>query len=89
MDAPEININPWEYDDVVCNKCGNNVFRGGIIFKKVPGVLLGAGDQKEVPLPMKVTFCSKCGALSPQDQEAYDRALKKKADKANSGNLII
>lgn len=52
-------------------------------------MLLGAGDQKEVPIPMKVTFCSKCGALSPQDQEAYDSAIAKKMEKPKGGSLII
>ena len=93
MEGNPVNVNPFAYEDLKCSECGHNVFQPGLIFKMVPGLLLGAGDQKEVAVPVKVACCAKCGALSPMDQKDYDEqteAAKKAAgQKEGSSTLII
>lgn len=90
MTMPDLNL--FEYPEEVCSECGHNVFAPGIIFKKVPGVVLGEGGDT-VTVPIKVAYCTKCGALSPSDREVYDKetakAAEKKADKLNTGGLIL
>ena len=34
------NVNPLDYPSETC-ECGNEIFVPGVIFKKVPGVILG------------------------------------------------
>ena len=93
MTMPDLNL--FEYPEEICSECGNNVFAPGIIFKKVPGVALGEGGDT-VTVPIKVAYCTKCGALSPSDREVYDKETAKAAEKkknsqksANSGGLIL
>jgi hypothetical protein len=81
-------INPFDYPDEVCENCGHNVFVPGVIFKKVPGVLVGAGTE-EVSIPIKVAVCQKCGALSPDDKEAFEVANKAKSDKDKPASGLI
>lgn len=79
-------IDPRDYESVKCPKCGCEIFTQGIIIKKIPGVLVGAGtDDMEYPIPVMV--CSKCGTLSPADAKALEKNTAEK--KPQSGNLII
>ena len=80
------NVNPFEYPSEQC-QCGNEVFIPGVIFKKIPGMVLGQGSEP-VQVPLKVFCCSKCGELSPYDKETLEEAEKIK-DAANKTNLIL
>ena len=80
------NVNPLDYPSETC-ECGNEIFTPGIIFKKVPGVMLGQGSEY-VPVPIKVFVCSKCGKLSPSDQKILDNA-KNVQEQATKSNLIL
>lgn len=80
------NVNPLNYPSESCS-CGNEVFIPGIIFKKVPGVVVGQGSE-EVQVPIKVFVCSKCGELSPIDKETLEKNKKVQEDVKKS-NLII
>ena len=82
--ATSPNINPLDYPSEGCSSCGNQVFIPGVIFKKVPGILLGQGTEV-VQIPIKVFCCSKCGELSPYDKETLEEHdnIKEKS------NLII
>lgn len=79
------NVNPFDYKSEVCEECGNIVFQPALIFKKVPGILLGQGSE-EVSLPIKVTCCSKCGALSPHDKAFVEEQEK---TQQQTQNIII
>ena len=83
------NVNPFDYPSEQCI-CGNEVFVPGIIFKKIPGILLGKGTDY-VQLPLKVFCCSKCGELSPYDKKILEEEekLKDTVNNANKTNLII
>ena len=65
MSAP--SINPFEYPTVKCS-CGNETFVPAVMFKSIPGAVVGEAGQS-VDLPLKVFICSKCGKLCPKDQE--------------------
>ena len=80
------NINPLNYPSEVCS-CGNETFIPGIIFKKVPGMLMGQGTEDTL-IPLKVFVCSKCGELSPYDKDILEEHKKQK-EKLNNSNLII
>lgn len=85
------NINPLEFESVKCPKCGNEIFIPGVMFKNIPGVMLGMGAEP-IPYPIKVAICSECHSLAP----AYEQMLKKnnKADSSekqstSASGLII
>jgi hypothetical protein len=73
-DMPKIN--PFKYPSEKCS-CGNEIFVPGVIFKKIPGMLVGQGTE-DVQAPIKVFFCSKCGELSPYDKELFAEANEEK-----------
>ena len=83
------NINPLDYPTEVCSACGNQVFIPGVIFKKIPGILMGQGSET-VQIPLKVFCCSKCGELSPYDKETLEEHdnVKEKSE-VKKTNLII
>jgi len=88
---PEFNapqINPFAYPSEVCPECQNEVFVPGVILKKVPGILLGAGEET-VSVPIKVAVCSKCGALSESDRKRYDEETQKAQKAGNKQSIIV
>ena len=88
---PEFNapqINPFAYPSEVCPECQNEVFVPGVILKKVPGILLGAGEET-VSVPIKVAVCSKCGALSESDRKRYDEETQKAQKTSNKQSIIV
>jgi DNA-directed RNA polymerase subunit RPC12/RpoP len=86
-----MNFNPHAYEELTCTECGHNVFVPGVVFKQVPGLLLGQADIKTVPFPIKVACCAKCGTISQADKEELEREaeIAKKAANANKGGIII
>jgi hypothetical protein len=68
--------NVYGYDTMKC-ECGCETFIRGYIFKKVPGILFGGGVD-EVPVPLEVFYCSKCGMIP----EFIKKKLKSEEDKA-------
>ena len=86
-----MNINPHAYEELTCTECGHNVFVPGVVFKQIPGILVGQSDRKTVPFPIKVACCAKCGALSKKDKEDLEKEaeMAKKAAAAPKSGLII
>lgn len=89
MNPSNININPFDYPEVECSSCKNKTFVPAIMFRQIPGVMVGRGDQKTVDFPLKVFICSKCGALSPTDQEILTEKEKTDKQEKPKSNLII
>lgn len=79
-------VNPLDYPSETC-ECGNDIFIPGVIFKKIPGVVVGQGTET-VQVPVKVFVCAKCGKLSPSDQKILEEAKKIK-EQVTKSNLII
>lgn len=85
-------VNPLNYPSEVCPKCGCEIFVPGIIFKKVPGVLIGQGaDDTEVPI--KIFYCANCKELSPYDKKLLEKGKNnkdsKESNESKKSNLII
>ena len=53
-----ININPNDLEDVVCNKCECQTFEQIFLFKKISAVLSPTG--KETLIPLQTYRCTKC-----------------------------
>lgn len=83
-------VNPLDYPSEVCPNCGCEVFVPGIIFKKVPGMLIGQGSET-TQVPLKVFICANCRELSPYDKNILkERAnMKDKNKETTKSNLII
>jgi DNA-directed RNA polymerase subunit RPC12/RpoP len=84
------NINVFGYPSVKCEECGSEVFIPGVIFKKIPGFLVGGGSD-EISIPVKVAVCSKCGNISPEDKKIIKQQEEnfKKAEAAKSKSGLI
>ena len=63
-----ININPLEYPEVKCDKCGCKIFSPGVMFRAIPGILVGAAGQTQYA-DQRVMYCVECHELSPMDKE--------------------
>ena len=53
-----INLTPSDLTDVVCDKCGEQVFEPVMLFKKISAVLSPTG--KESLIPLQVYRCTEC-----------------------------
>jgi len=54
-----INLNPEDLEDVLCEKCENQTFEPVFLFKKLSAVLSPTGKDTFVPLQSyKCTACS-------------------------------
>lgn len=72
-------IDPREYPDVVCDKCGCNTFSSAFVLKKIPGLLLGTGE-KEIEYPLSVFICTKCGEILKRDKELLKMVTEEKKE---------
>jgi hypothetical protein len=59
-----ININPNDLEDVVCNKCECQTFEQIFLFKKISAVLSPTGKQTLIPL--QTYRCTKCGNMNDE-----------------------
>ena len=58
----QLNINPDDLTDVLCNKCSNQTFTQVFLFKKLSAVLSPTG--KESLIPLQVYRCTECGHIN-------------------------
>tara|TARA_R110001599_G_scaffold1706_5_gene8472 strand:- start:23217 stop:23450 length:234 start_codon:yes stop_codon:yes gene_type:complete len=64
MNQPQVNINPDDLIDVLCEKCENQTFTTSFMFKKISAVLSPNG--KESMLPIQVYKCDSCGHINKE-----------------------
>ncbi len=57
-----LNINPNDLDDIVCEKCGCQTFVQAFLFKKLSAVMSPTGRDTLVPL--QTYKCSDCGHMN-------------------------
>ena len=65
---PQVNINPDDLVDVVCEKWGNQTFSMAFLFKKISAVLSPNG--KESMIPLQIYKCDECGHINKEFEEA-------------------
>jgi len=59
-----VNINPDDLQDVVCEKCEGQTFTQVFLFKKLSAVLSPNG--KDSMIPLQVFKCDECGNINPE-----------------------
>tara|TARA_R100001015_G_C4618476_1_gene174958 strand:+ start:416 stop:643 length:228 start_codon:yes stop_codon:yes gene_type:complete len=59
-----VNINPKDLEDVVCDKCGCQTFEPVVLFKKLSAVLSPNGQKALFPL--EVYKCTSCGHINEE-----------------------
>jgi predicted nucleic acid-binding Zn ribbon protein len=61
-----VNINPNDLKDVVCENCGGKFFRQVNAFKRVSALISPTGKEQIIPVP---TFrCDDCGHINDEFQ---------------------
>lgn len=86
-----VAVNPLKYKSIKCDKCGNEVFVHGYVFKKIPGLEIGKGLEDQI-VPIDVFYCSKCGELMPEYKSATednDDTKQIENKKSNNTKLIL
>ena len=83
-------IDPFNYPSVKCDKCGHEVFRQGVIFKKLPGLLMGGGAE-DVNYPLPVYVCDKCGTIPDEfvSKSAAKEILGETEEKKEESSILI
>ena len=57
-----ININPEDLEDVLCEKCECQTFEPAMLFKKLSAVLSPSG--KETLVPLQIYKCTECAHIN-------------------------
>lgn len=90
MQNAKIEIDPRDYPTYKCDKCGNETFVPAVIFKTIPGVVVGKAGE-DINEPLNVFICAKCHAIIKEDRKLLklddESKEEKKAD--DKPQLII
>lgn len=81
-------IDPMEYPQIKCDKCGHNVFRHGVIVYNIPGLAVGAGSE-DMHYPLPVYVCDNCGTIMKSYRDELEKIEKEKEDKSKTSSLIL
>ena len=73
QEQPRLNIDLNKTQEVVCDKCGGQVFQEGLMLRKASKFLTGTVQDAFIPLP--VFSCSACGHVN---EEFLPEPLKNK-----------
>jgi len=60
----QMNINPNDLEDVVCEKCGCQTFEPVFLFKSLSAVLSPSGQKSLIPL--QLYKCTECGHINEE-----------------------
>ena len=71
MNAQQVQINPNDLEDILCEKCESQCFEPTFLFKKLSAVLSPTGVENIIP--MQLYRCAECGHINdmflPKDVE--------------------
>jgi DNA-directed RNA polymerase subunit M/transcription elongation factor TFIIS len=81
-------FNPLKYENIKCDKCGNETFESAFIIKNIPGLVLGQGNE-DIQYPMDVVVCKKCGAIMKDYRKEYKLEEFAEKKEENKGGLIL
>ena len=82
-----INFNPYKYPQIVCDNCGNNIFRSAIVLHQIPGIIAGNGTE-DLEYPTQVFVCDKCGTMLKSYRDDIEK-LSKLEEEPKKSSLII
>lgn len=74
-----MKVNPLEYPSIPCDNCGCECYEQAMIFKKIPGLVLGAGNESQI-YPIPVFICKHCGVLMSEYRKDFENAKNKKEE---------
>jgi uncharacterized Zn finger protein len=60
----QININPKDLDDVVCENCASTYFRQVQILKRMSALISPNGKEQRIAIP--IIRCDDCGHVSEE-----------------------
>jgi hypothetical protein len=60
----QININPDDLTDIICEKCESQTFESVFLFKKLSAVLSPSG--KDTMVPLQTYRCTECGHINEE-----------------------
>tara|TARA_R100001443_G_scaffold115919_1_gene134871 strand:- start:1320 stop:1577 length:258 start_codon:yes stop_codon:yes gene_type:complete len=60
----QIQLNPNDLEDIICDKCGCQTFQSVFLFKKLSAVLSPTG--KDTLVPMQTYKCTDCGHINQE-----------------------
>lgn len=58
VDMPPVRIKLSDTTEVICDKCGCNIFTSGLLLRKVSKFL--TGSDRDNMAPMEVLYCVRC-----------------------------
>ena len=66
MSQEQINMNITldKTTELVCEECGNNVFRDGVMLRKASRFI--TGTAQDAMIPIQVFACNKCGHVNEE-----------------------
>ena len=59
-----INVNPEDLKDIICEDCGSKFFRQVQAFKRLSALISPTGKEQIVPVP--VFRCDECGFINEE-----------------------
>jgi len=81
-------FNPLKYENIKCDKCGNETFESAFIIKNIPGLVMGQGNE-DIQYPLDVVVCKKCGAIMKDYRKEYKLEEFAEKKEENKGGLIL
>ena len=70
----QVQVNPNDLEDIVCDECGSQCFEPTFLFKKLSAILSPTGQ--ETVIPMQIYRCADCGHINemflPKQPQAID-----------------
>lgn len=66
MRPPQPKLGIKDTTEVVCDKCGHNVFNHGLFLRKVSPLLSGTGKPSYLPIDNVAFYCVSCGAVNDE-----------------------
>ncbi len=69
-----VNLNPEDLKDIVCENCGSQFFRQVSAFKRISALYSPTGKEQIIPVP---TFrCDDCGHINADFQPIQEKPKK-------------
>tara|TARA_R100000152_G_C6776831_1_gene206248 strand:+ start:2577 stop:2795 length:219 start_codon:yes stop_codon:yes gene_type:complete len=60
--ANNMNINPSDLENIICDSCGNETFKPTFVIKKISALVSPTG--KETLAPIQIFKCDVCGHIN-------------------------
>lgn len=83
-----MRVNPLDYPSIPCENCGCEYYKQVAVFKKIPGVAVGAGAEPII-YPIPVYICNKCGELMSEYKKDFEKDKNTSANNQTNSQIIL